>query len=253
MKILTAILLTVITLSGCATSNRDNGLRSPSTSSEAAMANLNLGIEHMRAGNLQRALEILDRAHQADPNYYATHNAFGLLYQRLGNNSLAERHFRRAITLNNNDSASKNNFGSFLCQNGRFREAEEVFLSAAANPLYATPEVAYSNAGICAIMNDEKQLAEKYLRQALAINPSLPAALLQMSELSYEQENFLSARGYLQRYQSVARNTPVSLMLGIRIERQLGDRNAVSSYEMLLRNNFPDSAEARQIQNPLNH
>jgi type IV pilus assembly protein PilF len=251
MKHLLFLLICVALLSGCASTNTGSELRPRASSNEAAMANLNLGIEYMRTGDLESALDRLNRAHQADPNYFATHNAYGLLYQRLGNNTLAERHFRRAISLNSNDSASKNNLGSFLCQNRRFREAEQIFLSAAANPLYDTPEMAYANAGTCAIMNDEKVLAEKYFRQALSINPGIPTALIQMATLSYEQGNYLSARGYLQRYQAVARNTAASLLLGIRIERQLGDRNAVSSYEMQLRNNFPDSVELQQINEPL--
>jgi len=251
MKHLLFLLACAALLSGCASTNTGSELRPRTSSNEAAMANLNLGIEYMRTGDLESSLDRLNRAHQADPNYFATHNAYGLLYQRLGDSTRAERHFRRAISLNNNDSASKNNLGSFLCQNGRFREAEEIFLSAAANPLYDTPEMAYANAGTCAIMNDEKVLAEKYLRQALSINPGIPTALMQMAMLSYEQENYLSARGYLQRFQAVARNTAASLLLGIRIERQLGDRNAVSSYEMQLRNNFPDSVELQQINEPL--
>jgi len=68
-----------------------------------------------------------------------------------------------------------------------------------------------------------------------------------MSQLTYEQENFLSARGYLQRYLSVARHSPRTLSLGIKIEEKLGDENTVASYKMLLKNNFPDSPEAKDI------
>jgi len=250
MKYLFYVIICIAFISGCATTDNSTGLRPRTGTNEAALANLNLGIEYMRTGSLESALERLNRAHQADPNYFATHNAYGLLYQRLGDNTLAERHFRRAIALNNNDSASKNNLGSFLCQNGRFKEAEDIFLSAAANPLYETPEVAYTNAGTCAIMNNERDLGEKYFRQALSINPVIATALLQMAMLSYDQKNYLSARGYLQRYQSVNRNTAASLLLGIRIERELGDKNAVASYEMQLKNNFPDSVEVQQLQDP---
>jgi type IV pilus assembly protein PilF len=43
----------------------------------------------------------------------------------------------------------------------------------------------------------------------------------------------------------VAPHTPHSLWLGIQIERVLGDRNALSSYGMLLRNNFPAAEETK--------
>ena len=187
---------------------------------------------------------------EADPNYYATHNAMALLYQRLGDPAIAERHFKRAIALNNNDSLSKNNYGIFLCQTNRYEEAEKVFLSAAANPLYETPEVAFTNAGTCALLNTQTAAAEKYFREALAINPQVPSALLQMAQISYDQSNFLNARAYLQRYQSQARHTASSLELGIKIEQQLGDKNAVSSYQMMLKNIFSDPDASGQDNTP---
>jgi len=39
--------------------------------------------------------------------------------------------------------------------------------------------------------------------------------------------------------------------LGIRIERELGDKNAVSSYELLLRNQFSESEEAKLLSQAL--
>lgn len=249
MRMPILILVFVTLVYGCISSDNSSNLRPSEGTNQVALTNLNLAIEYMRTGNLKIALERLNRAFDADPKFYGTHNAYGLLYQRLGDPTSAELHFKRAIALNNNDSASKNNYGSFLCQAGRYTEAEEVFLSAANNPLYNTPEVAYANAGTCAAMNNRDDLAEQYFRQALTINPEVSTALLQMSQLSYDQEIFLSARGYLQRYQAVSRHTPASLSLGIKIERELGDRDAVSSYEMLLRNNYPDSIELQELNN----
>ncbi|MCG8324683.1 MAG: type IV pilus biogenesis/stability protein PilW, partial [Thiotrichales bacterium] len=57
----------------------------------------------------------------------------------------------------------------------------------------------------------------------------------------------LSARGYLQRYTGSNSHNAGSLWLGIQIERALGDRDAEASYALLLRNNFPDSREARLL------
>ncbi|HEY9150906.1 MAG TPA: type IV pilus biogenesis/stability protein PilW, partial [Gammaproteobacteria bacterium] len=76
-------------------------------------------------------------------------------------------------------------------------------------------------------------------------NPFYPQALLQMLSLTHEQGEYLRARAYLQRYQQVSRHGPESLWLGIRVEHALGDRNAVSSYGLALRNNFPDAPQTR--------
>ena len=68
-----------------------------------------------------------------------------------------------------------------------------------------------------------------------------------MSELTFKQNNYMSSRGYLQRYLEVGRHTPKSLWLGIQVERILGDKDAVSSYALMLKNNFPDSEETRLL------
>ncbi|MGK0297966.1 MAG: type IV pilus assembly protein PilF [Gammaproteobacteria bacterium] len=234
-------------ISGCTPSANNSTLRPSESTNQIAITNLNLAIEYMRSGSMEIALEKLNRAYDADPKYFGTHNAYGLLYQQLGDPVLAEQHFKKAIELNYNDSAAKNNYGNFLCQAGRYSEAESIFLSAAANPLYITPAIAYANAGTCAVINNRIDMAEEHFRAALTINPEIATALLQMSKISFDQKNFLSARGYLQRYQSVTNHSSSSLLLGIKIEKELGDRNTVSSYEMLLKNNYPDSAEIQEL------
>ena len=55
------------------------------------------------------------------------------------------------------------------------------------------------------------------------------------------------AQRYLSRLQKAAPQTARSLALGIRIERALGDQDKVASYELALRNQFPDSAEAAEL------
>ena len=243
MRAIYLFLLAGLIISGCTPGSNSN-LKPRTDTNQAAMTNLNLAVEYMRRGEYEAALEKLNRAYRYDPHYYATHNTYGLLYQRLGDAGKAEEHFKRAIDLFPTDGATHNYYGQFLCQNKRFDQAEEEFLKAAKNPLYETPEIPLGNAGSCALMNKNPAQAETYFRQALEANPKLPNTLLQMSQLSFDKGNHLSARAYLQRYLEVGRHTPQSLWLGIQIERVLGDKNAVSSYTLLLRNNFPDSVEA---------
>ena len=151
--------------------------------------------------------------------------------------------------INANDPNSLNNYGQFLCSTKHYDEAQELFLKAAANPLYETPENAITNAWTCALNNNHPDVAETYFKQALEKNPKVPNALVQMAQLSYNSGNYLSARGYLQRYLEIfkPRHTPASLWLGIQIEQKLGDNNTKDSYALLLKNNFPDSKEAQML------
>lgn len=237
-----------VLLTGCNQSMTGTNLQPSQKTNEVAVSNLELGIAYMNDGNYETALEKLERARQADPGYSPTYNVLGLLYQLLGENTRAEDYFKRALSLNANDSSTMNNYGRFLCQNGRTEEAMETFLRAAKNPLYETPEIALTNAGTCSLANDHKEEAEKYFRQALEKNPKMPVTLLQMASLVFTQGNALSARAYLQRYQELARHTPGSLWLGIQIEKELGDEDAQASYALLLKNGFPDSREAAMLE-----
>jgi type IV pilus assembly protein PilF len=209
-----------------------------------AAANLNLGVAYMQQGKYRQALDKLNRAKLAKNDYAPVYNALGLLHQKLGENEIAESNFKKAIELNPDDSLSLNNYGLFLCQNKRFEEADAIFLEAADNPFYKTPEIAITNAGTCALSNNQPDIAEKYFREALRLNPKISPALIQMAELSYEQYDYLSARAYLQRYLEISNHTSKSLWLGVRIEQELGDKDTLSSYALLLRNNFPDTKEA---------
>ena len=215
---------------------------------EIAVANLNLGIAYMQQGHYQLALDKLTRARIAKPDLAATYNALGLLYQRVGETEKAEAHFKHALKLDPEDSGAMNNYGLFLCQSERYEEADQVFFESAANPLYSTPEVALANAGTCAMKNGKPDMAENYFKQALNKNPAIGPALTQLAEISYDRGEYMAARDYLNRYLAGKDHTPKTLWLGIRIERELGDKDALASYELLLRNKFSDSKEAQLLE-----
>ena len=108
----------------------------------AAVANLNLGAAYLRQGRLTLALERLDRALDHDPRLAEAHSTIATVYDRLGDVEEARDHHRRALRLAPNDPATANSFGVFLCRHERWSDAEPLFLRAAGNPRYHTPEVA---------------------------------------------------------------------------------------------------------------
>ncbi len=225
----------------------------PSRSEQAlkvAIANMNLGIEYMRKGLYENALTKLKRSILAKPDFAPSYNVLGLLYRRLGDPIEAENNFKKSISLDPSDSSTYNNYGLFLCGDNRIDEAEKAFLTAANNPLYNSPEIALTNAGIC-VFNDKPEIGEGYFRQALNINPRFTHALIQMADIFYNRGEYKLAHQYFDRYQNYASNTPKSLWLGIRICKELGYEDAVSSYALLLRNEYPDTEEARLLQNEL--
>ena len=246
-RLLAPLLAGALLLTGCQTvPTQLEG--APQSTNELADLHTKLGIGYLREGKLELAWTRLKRALEFDPSYSTANNAMGLVYEQLGEPAKAEEHYLRAVESNPSDSAAQNNYGRYLCAIGRYQEAEQRFLQAVKNSLYETPEVAYANAGVCARSEGDIDKAEAYLRTALERNPRLPTALLAMAEVSYERKRYLSSRAYLQRFLEVGRHNSQSLWLGIRVERELGDKNAESSYAMLLKSSFPDSRETQLLE-----
>ncbi len=238
-------LVTIASACGPTTSPvRDDDLGSEPN--KHAQLNLQMAAEYIRKGDNEIALRRLQKALEYDPRYAAAYSMLGLLYARLGEDSKAQRNFKQSIRLEPNNPNALNNYGQYECSQGRRQEGLDLFERAVANPLNRSPELAFTNAGVCALSFDA-DLAEKNLRRGLQINPKLPPALFQMSKLSYENQRFLQARGYLQRYLEVAEQDARSLWLGIRIERELGDRDTVASYGLALKAKYPDSEETRLL------
>jgi type IV pilus assembly protein PilF len=216
---------------------------------EAARLNTQLGIDYMRRGQYELALEKLKRALEQDSDLAAAHSTIALLYVRRGEADLAEEHYREALDLNKNDPGTLNNFGIFLCGQGEIEDAEEAFLKAAQNKDNPTAADAWANAGVC-VRRDPKKLekAETYLREALRLNPRHANALAQMAQVSHDRQDFLRARAFLQRYEAIAKPTAQTLWIGAQTERKLGDLQSARAYERRLRTDFPEAPETEAMQ-----
>ncbi len=243
------VLLLVALFTGCATVGEDGQvIDKEKKRAEVSHANTMLGIEYLRVGNYEMSREKLDRALAADPDNTEANDAIAVLYEKVGEPDMAEKYYRKSLRINPDNPRGHNNYGQFLCAHGRYKEAEKEFLSAANDPFYPTPALPLTNIGLCALRIPDEEMAEKYFRQALELDPKYPPALLQMATLSYSRSNYLGARAYLQRYQESGQATPESLWLGIRTEYALDDHQAWGNYALTLRNNFPNSPQAAELQ-----
>ena len=212
---------------------------------QRAVAHTELGAAYSEVGQFAVAIEELKEAISANPNYAPAHNQLGLAYMALNENQLARQSFERALKIDPEDSATNNNYGTFLCQRTREKDVMRYFLTALKNPLYATPEIASTNAGICARMQGDEIKAEEWLRKAISLQPAQPQALYLLADISFRKGDLLNARGFLTRHLQASSPTVESLWLGARIENQLGDRSALTSYGVQLNNRFPAAAQTR--------
>ncbi len=242
---LVVALLTAVMLLGACSSNKSRFAEQEK--GDPAEVNTQLAIEYMRKGMNEAAMEKFKKALKQNPHLQVAHTSIAILYERLGENDLAEKHYRKAYDINRKDSLTLNNYGQFLCREGKLKEADKMFIAAVKDPLYRFPETVYTNAGICAKKRPDLMLADTYFRKALQLNPKYPPALREMARLSFERKKYLATRAYLQRLQEVAPLTPEFLWIGVRAEDALGNRNAVSSYALVLKNRYPEADETQAL------
>lgn len=218
---------------------------------EAALFNTRLAAEYLRRGDVQTAMTKVDKALEQDGELAEAYLVKGMIYARAEEYDEADDYYQQAADLAETDPAILNNVAAYLCRRGHNEDGEEIFLDVAKMATFARPAVALTNAGMCARRDSEAERAERHFRRALELEPAYAPALWHMSELSLEQGDYLSARGFLQRMESVRRLGPDALWLGVRIERQLEDQAAATRYADILLRDFPQSEQARALlENP---
>lgn len=241
--IIAAALAATLVLAACAGSGTPRGTGGESP----AQINARLGLNYMQQGNYEVAMEKLERALEQDPNLVEGHHYLAELYRTLRNDDKAEQHYRRALRLAPNDGSLQNNYAVFLCDRGRYGDAEERFVRAARTSGYQRADEAYQNAATCMMRIPDPERAKLHLRQALDVNPLLPSALFQMATLSFDTGEALPARAFLQRFEAVSRHSAQSLWLGVRIERTLDNAPAAADYARQLREQFPRAEETARL------
>ena len=233
-------LAAAVVLAGCV--SVDGGPRERPR--DAAQYNAELGARYLGRGDLEQARVKLEKALEQDEDNALAHRVYAELQHRVGEESSARKHFRTAIRLAPDEAEHRNSFGIFLCQVDDHAAAEKQFLEAADNPYYRTPEFALDNAGLCMLDANREDDAEGYLRRALRANPQFANAYLHMAELMHRKRRLTVADAYYQRYLAYAEQTPESLLLGLGIKRDVGDRRTAERYASRLLNEFPASREA---------
>ena len=222
--------------------------RAPEVSTQQrSQLHTDLATGYYERGQMRVALDELGEAVKLDPMNARAYNIYGLVYSMLREDAKAVSSFERALALAPTDSDIHHNWGWYLCNHGKPREAVAEFETALRNPLYRTPEIALVNAGRCAASYGDVKAAEGYYRRALAAAPSDANAAYGLALLAYKGARYQDARTYIKGATAGATPAPEALYLGMCIERNLGDRQAELSYVMQLRNRYPDAAETRAI------
>lgn len=213
---------------------------------QASDVNTEMGLGYLQQNNFELATEKLIKALRQNPDSVKANYVYAVLQDKLGEKELAEFHYKKATELDPKNSEAANNFGAFLCRNGRQLESEKYFLKALDNPLYKTPEFAYTNAAICLLQVNETEQAKVYLRRALVLRSDFGPALLALGDVLFEEGDFADAKVLIDRYHLVSRASARSLWLAIRNTLELNNEGEAEELAQRLEADFPDSTEYQQ-------
>lgn len=213
---------------------------------ESARIHAELGSGYYQQNQMEIALEEFTKATVVDPSYSSGFNGLAMTYAAINDDAKAEFNFKKAITLDGKSSEAHNNYGSFLCSRNRIDESIVQFQEAVKNPLYTTPFIAYTNAGQCSLKKSDLNGAERYFGLALQTQPLLHGAAYQLAKIYFDKKQYVLAEQTM--VNALANNpNPEMLWLGLRIARQLGNKDAESSYALELRTKYPGTVQTKSL------
>lgn len=136
-----------------------------------------LGISHLIGGRLADAFIEFQKAIKLNPKDKDSLNALGLISTEFEKYDEALSYYRQAIAIEPNYSEAMNNMGVTYVRMERWDEAIEYFRMALKNPLYPTPERAYTNMGYAFYKKGDYVNAMSAIKNALVRYPDFPRAL----------------------------------------------------------------------------
>jgi type IV pilus assembly protein PilF len=244
-------LILAATLSGCKTtydtpkvvSLSADGNQVQQTDAKRAAIHLQLGISYFQQDQLATALKELNTAIGIDATLSDSYAVRALVHMQLQENDLAEQDFLKASKLAPNSLDNTNNYGWFLCQTGREKQAMEMFDRVIKDRTYAQPVKALNNAGLCSLKLKDDVAAEGFFSQSIRLDAANPTTNLNLARINYKKQDWTRAQFYISRLIKSESYTPEILWLAIKIGHKLNDQITVDSLSVQLHRRFPDSPE----------
>lgn len=214
-------------------------------SRKRARIRLELAVGYFEQGQTKIALDELKLSLAADPNYGEAFNLRGLIYMRLNDNGLAQESFQRAIALNAGDSNAVHNYGWLRCQQGQYTQAVQLFSQALANPFYGDRAKTFMAQGLCQIRAKQLDEGERSLTRSYELDAGNPITGYNLAKLLFQRGELVRAQFYVRRLNNSELANAESLWLGVKIERRVGNQDAMLQLAGQLKKRFPQSVEAQ--------
>lgn len=244
------LLIAVLVLSGCQKHDEDHSSPVSANYNDAATYNTQLGLAYLKQGNRPRAKKKLLIALDQAPDSPNVNAAMAYLMEKTGDVEEARHYYQKAMSLAPGSGAQLNNYGTFLCRQGQYTQAEKYFMQAVKDMHYEHTSGAYENAGLCAIAVPDYSKAIIYFSKALEQDPSRKQSLYELVSIELKQNHAVEALAYLQKYPMLSLQDRSLLTLGIDAARQAGKVEVEADYKRRLQQlNLSDNAGVRNEYN----
>ena len=135
------------------------------------------GLAHMSKGDLSKAYIEFQKVIKLDPKHKESLNYLGFISSRFNKYDEAESYYKRAISVDRHYSEALNNLGVLYLETEDWDEAIRYFKMALNNPVYNTPEKAYSNMGFAFLKKEDYISSQDAINSALMRKPDYSFAI----------------------------------------------------------------------------
>ncbi|MCQ1057034.1 type IV pilus biogenesis/stability protein PilW [Photobacterium sp. DNB23_23_1] len=239
----TMYLLLCSFMAGCVTVDESGNVPQSMNKIEASEARVTLGLGYLEKGQWQRARDNFELALRYAPRYYRAQNAMAYYYQRVDEPESAETMYRQALKDSPKNGDVRNNYGVFLCSQGRYDDAINEFERAIKQPYYYLTSASYENAALCSLEQGNQPQARGYFEKALSYDPYRARSMLNLSKLDIETQNFKEARVRLFKFNKRYGYKADSLWLLIQLEQLAGSDSQADKYAGILKAQYPNSQQ----------
>ena len=220
---LSALLGSQFSLTACVTTNSDGATTTEVETPLSKKVDIyaELGRNYMQQKQYKIAEQELTKALEISPNHSDSNYIMGLLMIETKQYKRVEPFMLKAVQNNTANSSAAHDLGVFLCQTGQENKSIKYFDKAVNNPYFKRPEMSLMRAGECLNKVGDSARAETYLKEALKRNSRMRPALLNLAKIKYDNQSYLSARAYVERYLAITKPQPAALLLAYKIESEL--------------------------------
>lgn len=212
-----------------------------------------LAAQYIGERKLDEAKRQLETALQSNNRYAPAYEMMGVLLQTEGspsNLAKADEYFRRALSLDSSSMKTRNNYGVYLAQIGKHREAIAQFEVAGSALGYEGRAKALENLGMSYMKIGQSAKAKQAFIRAMDADNNTAIARIELINIFLAEGNSLLAKQLYDELTVMAgtRQLPAEIMLqGIKIAVLQGNQSLQQQLSQKLLSVHPLSDEAKRL------